>query len=282
MNPIINALTVDVEDYFQVNAFRGKIPPESWVNYPSRVVENTMRVLDLFDERQVKGTFFVLGWVAKRNPSLVREIQKRGHEVACHGYRHELIYEIGPDNFRKDIRYSKRMLEDTLGFGVKGYRAPSFSITNGSLWALDILIEEGFVYDSSIFPISHDVYGMKDSRTEPHEIQRPGGTIWEFPLTVYRIEWPGGEIRLPVSGGGYLRFLPLWVIQKAFKTINSKRDLPFVLYFHPWELDPDQPRIKAVLKSRIRHYHNLGQTRHKLDLLLSGFRFSPMGKVLGV
>jgi polysaccharide deacetylase family protein (PEP-CTERM system associated) len=277
-----NALTIDVEDYFHVAAFSRVISKTDWDSMPLRVEDSTLRILDLLDEYEVKGTFFVLGWVAKKKPSLVKGIAGRGHEVADHGYSHDLIYEIGPDKFRADIQRSRTLLEDIIGEKVLGYRAPSFSITEKSLWALDILIEEGYRYDSSIYPIFHDTYGMTSCDPFPHEIQRASGSIQEFPMTTLNINLPFKSIRFPVAGGGYLRLLPLWILRKALNQVNSGSGKPVVLYFHPWEIDPAQPRVNAGLKSRFRHYVNLHKTEDKVRKLLSSFRFGPMREVLGV
>ena len=279
---IHNALTVDVEDYFHVTAFEKNIKREDWAFHVLRVEKNTSRILDLFAEHHVQGTFFILGWVAERLPNLVKEVRDRGHEVACHGYGHERIYNIGPDNFREDIRKSKQLLEEICGSKIYGYRAPSFSITERSVWALDILIEEGFLYDSSIFPIYHDIYGMRGVDRFPHEIQRSAGVIKEFPMSTFAVGSRKKNYKIPVSGGGYLRLFPLWFIKHAINSINTRDRQPAVLYFHPWEIDPDQPRVKANLKSRFRHYHSLRKTYGKIGDLLSTFSFAPMGKVLGV
>ena len=278
----VNALTVDVEDYFQVNAFAPYISRESWDSFPLRVDTNTRRILDLFDEYDVKATFFVLGWVAKRLPQLAREIQQRGHEIACHGYHHELIYAIGPERFREDIRTAKELLEDQTGARISGYRAPSYSITRHSLWALQILVEEGFSYDSSIFPVHHDTYGIPGAQRFPHTLQTDAGSLLEFPLTTMPLLRGRWETCLPIAGGGYLRLLPAALISKGMATINAKEKQPVVLYFHPWEIDPDQPRVKAGIKSTFRHYVNLGRTMKKLQYLLSHLRFSTMEKALGV
>jgi polysaccharide deacetylase family protein (PEP-CTERM system associated) len=274
-----NALTVDVEDFFQVTAFERVITPDSWNRYPLRVGDNTRRILQLFDRFGVKGTFFVLGWVARRDPDLIREIQRRGHEIACHGYGHQLVYRIGPEAFRRDIRYAKKILEDITGGPVCGYRAPSYSITARSLWALDILIEEGFSYDSSIFPIRHDIYGIPDAPRYPHDIVRPAGTIREFPISTVQLRLFRHDLRLPVGGGGYLRLLPAVWFRRAFLRMN-RSGIPGVLYFHPWEIDPDQPRIKAGLRSRFRHYLNLGRMEGRIASLLSTLPFAPIGEVL--
>ena len=278
---MINALTIDVEDYFQVNAFARHVKRGEWDSYPLRVEANTQRILDLLDRYAVKATFFVLGWVAEKVPALVREIQARGHEVACHGYAHELIYSIGSDLFRQDIRKAKNILEDICGAAIIGYRAPSYSITAKSLWALDILIEEGFRYDSSIFPVYHDTYGMPDAPRFPHMIQRAAGTIHEFPLTTLPMRLLGKEYRLPIAGGGYLRLLPDRLISMGINRINLIDKKPCVLYLHPWEVDPQQPRIKAGMKSTFRHYINLSRTESKLSNILSKLKFAPMNNVLG-
>lgn len=277
---IVNALTVDVEDYFQVNAFARVVGRHEWDRIPLRVVENTLRVLDLFDEFRVRATFFVLGWVAERAPELVTRIARRGHEIACHGYGHQLVYEIGPERFREDVRRARGVIEGITGEAVEGYRAPSYSITGRSLWALDILVEEGFTYDSSIFPVVHDTYGIPGARRFPHEIPCAAGSLREFPLTTLRFRGAGREVRLPIAGGGYLRLLPAPLIRRGIEMVNRRERQPAVLYFHPWELDPDQPRIRAGLKSRFRHYLNLHRTEGKLRHLLASLSFAPMGEVL--
>lgn len=278
----MNALTIDVEDYFQVTAFEKVVARADWDAYPSRVDNNTRRVMGILDEFGLKGTFFVLGWVAQRFPQLVRDIAGNGHEVACHGYGHELVYNMTPESFRKDIRLSKSTLEDITGQPVLGYRAPSYSIVKRSMWALDVLIEEGFTYDSSIFPIVHDNYGIPGAERFPHIISRPGGTIREFPLTTMNIPLPGRTLALPIAGGGYLRLLPVSFIKMGMRHINRIDKQPAVLYFHPWEVDPDQPRIKARLKSRFRHYLNLKATEEKIRSLFKGLKFGTMATVLGV
>ena len=277
---MLNALTIDVEDYFHVAAFERYVKTEDWPLYPLRVVDNTLGILDMLDEFSVKATFFILGWVAGRCPSLVREIQARGHCIACHGYGHKLIYRIGPEGFRRDLKKAKMLLEDICGVEVDGYRAPSYSITGSSLWALDILIEEGFTYDSSIFPIVHDIYGIPGADRFPHEITRPSGSIREFPMSTLQLGLPRMRYRLPIAGGGYLRLLPAGLICKAMEYVNKHERQPVVLYFHPWEIDPGQPRIKAGMKSRFRHYINLERTSGKIRCLLSNLRFAPMHTVL--
>lgn len=276
---MLNALTIDVEDYFHVTAFERNVRRDEWDCYPLRVEQNTLRILDMLDEYPVKATFFVLGWVAERCGGLVREIARRGHEVACHGYGHQLVFQIGPKAFREDVRKAKSILEGITGTAVAGYRAPSYSITRQSLWALDILAEEGFTYDSSIFPVMHDIYGIPDACRFPHDAPVKGGTINEFPLSTCCFRLPGKELRLPVAGGGYLRLLPAPFIGRAIGAINRREGQPAVLYFHPWEIDPDQPRIKSSLKSRFRHYLNLHRMEGKVRYLLGCCRFSPMAEV---
>jgi len=278
---MLNALTIDVEDYFQVNAFAGIIRQDQWDAYPLRVDANTRRILDVLDSFSIKATFFILGWVAERLPELTKEIHRRGHEIACHGYGHELIYTIGHERFRSDIRRSKILLEDQCGVRVNGYRAPSYSITKRSLWALDILVEEGFTYDSSIFPVMHDTYGIPDAQRFPHILKTEAGPLVEFPLTTLPLHFGSKEVRLPIAGGGYLRLFPVELIKRGIQRINKREEQPAVLYFHPWEIDPDQPRIKeAGMKSRFRHYLNLSRTEAKLQQLFSSLRFAPMKEVL--
>ncbi|ACH38790.1 MAG: hypothetical protein ACD_55C00004G0002 [uncultured bacterium] len=279
---MLNALTIDVEDYFQVNAFEHYIPRENWDRYPLRVAGNVARLLDLLDEYQVKATFFVLGWVAERVPGTVREIQARGHEVACHGYGHQLIFRIGPQLFRDDIRRAKAVLEDITGTAVRGYRAPTYSITRESLWAFDLLLEEGFSFDSSVFPVYHDTYGIPDAPRFPYLVRRAAGTLQEFPLTTLPLKLAGKSVQLPIAGGGYLRLLPVALIKWGIDRVNQVEGKPCVLYLHPWEIDPDQPRIQAGWKSRFRHYNNLAKTEDKLRYLLKGVRYGTMSQALGL
>ena len=279
---MLNALTIDVEDYFQVNAFEQHVQRDEWDRYPLRVVENTLRILALLDEFHLKATFFVLGWVAERAPDLVREIVKKGHEVACHGYSHELVYNIGPKKFRRDVRKAKNILEHITGKNVLGYRAPSYSITEKSLWALDILVEEGFAYDSSIFPIVHDTYGIPGGKRFPHEIQTQAGKITEFPMSTFPFKIGPWSSQLPIAGGGYLRLFPAHVVELAIRYINKQEIQPAIVYFHPWEIDPDQPRIRAGFKSRFRHYLNLERMELKLRHLMKNFRFSSTEELLKI
>lgn len=265
-----NAFTVDVEDYYHVSAFEKDIDRSSWGEFQSRVEANTLKIADLLDQHQVQGTFYILGWVADRQPQLVRELHHRGHEIGSHSYWHRLVYSQTPDEFRDDLRRSRDVLQDIIGESVTSYRAPSFSITKQSLWALDILVEEGFRIDSSIFPVRHDRYGIADARRDIHTIDTAAGSIYEFPASVVR--WT--QMNLPVSGGGYFRLYPLAWTQYCLSRINCKDRRPFMFYVHPWEVDPAQPRMPVQSRlARWRHYVNLQSTYPKLGALLSRFRF---------
>lgn len=268
----MNAITIDVEDYYQVSAFETVVQRAEWDHFESRVERNTYRLLDILDEYKTKGTFFVLGWVAERHPSLVREIDARGHEVASHGYSHQRVYTQSPEKFREETRLSKRILEDTTGKLIAGYRAASYSITEKSLWALDILIEEGYLYDSSIFPIMHDRYGIPSGERFSHVIKRASGEILEFPLSTVRF----CSNNFPVGGGGYLRLFPYPVTKWAIGHLNIKEKHPAIVYLHPWEVDPDQPRIDGSFLSKFRHYVNLRKTEQVVKNLLTDFQFVPM------
>ena len=226
---VVNAMTVDVEDYFQVSAFDGSVPRSSWDSRESRVCQNTERLLDLFDSAEVKATFFVLGWVAERFPRLVRRIVGAGHELASHSYEHRLVYSQAPGEFREDLRRARQTLEQAGGCRVHGYRAPSYSIVRSSLWALDVLIEEGYVYDSSIYPIRHDRYGIPDWPREVHRVVRASGSIWELPGSTVRL----GKINLPIGGGGYFRLLPYEWTRHGIRRLNRSNQ-PAVFYLHPW------------------------------------------------
>lgn len=264
-------LSVDVEDYFQVEAFTDRIRREDWETMPRRVVANTERVLDLLAAHQQHGTFFIIGWIAERHPELVRKIHAAGHEVACHSLLHRLVYSLTPDEFREDTRRAKAILEDACGAEVIGYRAPSYSITNKSLWALEILAEEGFRYDSSIFPIRHDIAGIPDYSRTPNLHEFAGGkSILEFPATTLRF----GSMNLPVGGGGYLRIFPLRYSLWGLAKLGRESGVFPAVYFHPWELDPDQPRIEGRLRSRLRHYTNLKRMQGKLSRVLDRFSFT--------
>lgn len=274
---IRNALTVDVEEYFQVAAFEKTIPRTGWEGAESRVEFNTGRVLDLFGERGVRGTFFVLGWIAERHPALVRRIVADGHELASHGYDHTRIHQFTPEQFRADVVRTKAILEDIGAVQVRGYRAPSYSINARNLWALDLLQETGHVYSSSIYPIRHDLYGMPDAPRFPFRL-RPD-SILEIPVTTVR----AGGRNYPCGGGGYFRLLPYSVFRGMLRRVNQRDRQPGLFYFHPWEVDPGQPRVAgAPLKSRFRHYLNLGSMHSRLERLLGDFSWGRMDEVFGI
>jgi polysaccharide deacetylase family protein (PEP-CTERM system associated) len=273
----MNAFTVDVEDYFHVAALSSAISRDSWDRRELRVEGNIERLLGILDEHRVRGTFFVLGWLAERHPELVRRIAAAGHEVACHGYSHQLVYTQSPREFREETLRAKGHLEDTLGHAVLGYRAASFSVTRASLWALDVLIDAGFRYDSSIFPIHHDLYGIPGANPEPHRASAPSGrTIAEFPMSAATFF----GVQVPVSGGGYFRILPYWLTRAGLRQINQRHGRPFAFYMHPWEIDPGQPRIKVGAFSRFRHYTNLERCEARLHRVLADFAFTSMHEAL--
>jgi len=283
-----NYLTIDVEDYFQVSAFENIVPKGKWENYPSRVVENTRRILQILRKNEVKATFFTLGWIAQNFPHLIKEISADGHELGCHSYYHRLVYNLTPEEFLEDTRMAKDTLEQIIGKPVIGYRAPSYSITRKSLWALQILKELGFTYDSSIFPIYHDRYGIPEaprfpfvwdlSQTTPRVSKRKindvdikfENSITEFPISTSL--FLGRKI--PISGGGYFRIFPYWFTNLALKKINEKEGKKFIFYVHPWEFDPQQPRFdSASILSKFRHYKNLNKTTKRFDKLTQSFSF---------
>jgi polysaccharide deacetylase family protein (PEP-CTERM system associated) len=277
MPSVVNAFSIDVEDYFQVAALAPAVPRDSWPTWEYRVERNTECILNLLAERGVHGTFFVLGWCAERSPALIKRIAAAGHEIACHGFSHQLIYTQTEAVFREETRRSKQFLEDTIGAPVTGYRAASFSITRQSLWALDVLIDLGFEYDSSVFPIHHDRYGIPGAAREPGMIKAPSGrTLVEFPMSAASF----GGVRVPVSGGGYFRLLPYAVTRAGLRQINERTGQPFTFYLHPWEVDPGQPRLKVSAFSRFRHYNNLHKCEGRLRRLLGEFSFSTMRDVL--
>lgn len=276
MARILNAMTIDVEDYFHVSAFAGVVSPDRWSTYESRVCRNTDRILALFETADVRATFFVLGWVAERFPELVKRIHAAGHELASHSYDHGLVYDKTPDAFRQDLRRARTAIEQAAGQAIEGYRAPSFSITNRSLWALDILVSEGYRYDSSIYPVRHDRYGIPSWPRHIQRLERAGGTLWELPgSTVQQV-----GVNLPVGGGGYFRLLPYWWTRGGIARLNERESRPAVFYLHPWEIDPDQPRLNAGTLSRLRHYRNLDVTADRLRSLLREFRFGTVSDVL--
>ncbi len=269
---MLNGLTIDVEDYYMVSAFADYVKFSNWHLYESRVENNTKRVLELLSEHNVKATFFVLGWVAEKYPHIVKELHAAGHEIACHSYNHRIVYKMTPEEFREDTRKAKNILEEITGTEVIGYRAPSYSVVKESLWALDILIEEGFSYDASIFPIHHDRYGLPGAPRFPHVIKCGAGRIIEMPPSTYSLF---GQ-NVPVAGGGYLRLFPISVTKSAIRQINKRERENAIVYFHPWEIDADQPRMKGAVLSKIRHYLNLSSMMPKLRALLSEFEFQPL------
>jgi polysaccharide deacetylase family protein (PEP-CTERM system associated) len=264
----VHLFTVDVEEYFQVSAFAGHIERVDWERLPSRVEDSTRTILEELDGQGVFGTFFVLGWVAERNPALVRAIADAGHEVASHGFWHRRLGEMTTEEFRLDLRRSKAVLEDLTGRPVYGYRAPSFSIVPGREWAFDVLVEEGYTYDSSLFPIQRTDYGYPSAHPQPHVIRRNGGELLELPMATVSL----AGLRLPAAGGAYLRLLPFNLIRRAF--LEHGRDGPGVFYLHPWELDPDQPRLSLSPLTRLRHYGGLAKTLSKVRRLLGEFSFT--------
>ena len=274
--PVINAMSVDVEDYYQVYAFSERIKRADWDAWPSRVEANTERVLDVFDSAGVKATFFTLGWVAERHKALLRRVVAEGHELASHGYEHVRADSQTPGEFRADVRRSKAILEDTGGVRVRGYRAATFSIGQHNLWAFEVLAEEGYVYSSSLYPIRHDYYGMPEAPRTPFRPQQTVDLV-EFPIGTVRL---GGR-NFPCGGGGYFRLLPYHLSRTAIRRVNVQEERPSVFYFHPWEIDPGQPRLSNLpVKTALRHYSNLGRMEAKLRRLLSDFRWDRMDRVL--
>ena len=267
----LHAMSIDVEDYFHVAALSNVITPSDWPKLPSRVERNTEQLLELFGRHRVKATFFVLGWVAERHPALIRRLADEGHEIASHGYSHQLIYSQTPEVFREETLRSKTLLEDIIQKPVTGYRAASYSITKDSLWALDILAELGFSWDSSIFPIRHDRYGIPDSPRAPYTIETSSGaSLREFPLTTARLF----GLSVPAAGGGYFRQFPYPLFRYLFHRASEGGKNPQMFYLHPWEIDPDQPRYNnASWFSRFRHYTNLDKCYGRLERLLTDFRF---------
>jgi len=270
-----HCLSFDIEEHFQVSAFESPMRRRHWDQFESRVERNTLKILDLLARREVRATFFILGWVAERYPGLVRHIANNGHEVASHGYAHELVTAQTPAAFREDVRKAKRILEDLIGQGVHGYRAPSFSITRDTMWALPILAEEGHTYDSSIFPVLHDRYGVPDANPYSNQLPTEAGSLWEIPPSTVKIL----GMRVPIAGGGYFRLFPYPLLRQLLKKIE-KTGRPLVMYLHPWELDPDQPRMQGSVFSKFRHYVNLHKTENRLVSLMGDFRFAPIREAI--
>lgn len=270
---MLNALTIDIEDYYQVSNFEHLVERGEWDSYESRVVNNTRKILGILDETNTKATFFILGWTAEKFPELVKEIDQRGHEVASHGYWHRLVYEMSKEEFRDDLERSLRVLGSLTGKKILGFRAPSCSITKDSLWAFDILKEKGLEYDASIFPIHHDRYGIPGANRYIHKLQNSGMT--EVPFST--IELLGQNI--PVAGGGYFRLYPYWFTKWAIKKINSEGH-PVLVYIHPWEIDPEQPRIKSGALATFRHYVNIKNNESKIRKLLRDFKFTMIKELI--
>lgn len=272
---IANVMSIDVEDYFQVSAFEGVVPRERWDSCESRVVASTSRILNLFAEYQVHGTFFVLGWVAERYPALIRRIADLGHELASHSYWHRLVYDLTPDAFREDLARARDVIQQAAGVRVRGFRAPSYSVIERSLWALDVLVEEGYAYDASIFPIRHDRYGIPKAPRHAYRHASGDRSLLEVPGSTALI----GSVRVPI-GGGYFRLLPYATTRWAISTINRKEQRPAVFYLHPWELDPDQPRLQAGRVTSWRHYNGIDEAESRLRRLLTDFRWDRLDRVL--
>jgi polysaccharide deacetylase family protein (PEP-CTERM system associated) len=274
-----NALTFDIEEYFHAEVFAHSLRPEEWPGLASRVVDTTERLLDILDYANVRATFFVLGWIAERYPALVQEIAARRHEIACHGYGHQMIHRQTRQEFEKDVQRAKAAIEDAAGTPVIGYRAPTFSVTRETLWSLEVLWEAGFLYDSSIFPIVHDRYGIPDAPRFPHRVPITNGHgIAEFPLSTISVM---GR-RLPVAGGGYFRLLPYRITRRAIRHLNAREHQPAIVYLHPWELDVHQPKLRVGWLSGLRHSVNTHRTEGKLRRLLADFRFAPVRDILAL
>lgn len=277
MSTVTNILSIDVEDYYNVSNLRDVLPEREWGHCPSQVVKYTGKLLEILDWTNTKATFFILGWIARHNPDLVRQIHRRGHEVACHSYAHRLVYEMTPEEFREDTRMAKEILEDLTGQPVLGYRAPSFSIVERSRWAYPILMDLGFTYSSSTHPVRHDLYGNPNAPTHPHLVAHKDRTLVEIPVSTLRIL---GQ-NVPFSGGGYLRLLPYPLLAAAIRRFNERRAEPVVVYIHPWEINPEQPRYRISLARKFRQYVNLATTDQKFWNLVHNFPFQPAQAFLG-
>jgi polysaccharide deacetylase family protein (PEP-CTERM system associated) len=268
----VNALTFDIEDYYHVEAFQSVIRREDWHGYERRVYNSTLKILEILGRSGIEATFFILGWVAEHTPGIVKEIQAAGHDIASHGYAHQIIYHQTPEQFAGDVQRSLRVIEDITGEKVLGFRAPSFSVTKRSLWAIEILQSLGLAYDSSVFPIIHDLYGIPDAPRRPYQI---AAGFWEFPMTTIRVL----GANLPVGGGAYLRVFPYWWTRWGIRQANSDGG-PAVVYLHPWELDPGHPRIKTSRLNHFRHYTNLEKTEERLVALCRDFQFTSLRRLL--
>jgi polysaccharide deacetylase family protein (PEP-CTERM system associated) len=272
---VTHFFTVDVEEYFQVSAFEGRVPRSSWHEWPQRLDLSLPPLLDMLERHGAKGTFFVLGWVAEHNPASVRLIASKGHEIASHGYWHRRIPTMSPAEFRADVRDSKRLLEDVAGQAILGFRAPSFSIIRGFEWTFDVLLEEGYRYDSSLFPVRRRGYGYPAAPKRPHLIRRSSGDLAEFPPATASV----AGLSIPAGGGGYLRHFPLALIRLAFKQSDARKS-PATFYVHPWEIDPAQPRVDVSILTRLRHYRGLGRCLDRIETMLQNLRFTTLGSGL--
>lgn len=276
---MVNAISIDVEDYFHPSEVQSTAGPLDWDRLPSRVEASTGRCLDLLARHNVRGTFFVLGWVAERFPALVRSISHAGHEIACHSYAHQLVYELGREAFRADTMRAVQAISDASGVAPKGYRAPSYSVTTRSLWALDVLAELGFRYDSSIYPIRHDRYGIPGYARSVQRVRTSAGTLIEIPPATVQLS---KARTAPVGGGGYLRLLPYVYTAAGIRRLNHVDGIPACIYFHPWEIDAGAPRMASGALARLRTYLGLGGMEKKLDRLLTDFRFAAIADVFPV
>lgn len=274
---VLHALTVDVEEYFQVSLFEKHAPPASWESFPRRAADCVRRLLELFDKKGARATFFVVGWVAERERALLREIVSAGHEVASHGWEHREVFSMDASSFRTDLRRAQAAIEDATGRAVAGFRAPSWSIVPRTAWALDVLAEEGYRWDSSIFPVRHDRYGWPGRPREPHVLPLPAGDLVEVPPATARLF----GMNVPVAGGGYLRHFPFALLKAGIKSLD-REGIPAVVYLHPWEIDPEQPRIAVPWLSHVRHYRNLDKVEDRLGRLLDAFRFASVTEMLAV
>jgi polysaccharide deacetylase family protein (PEP-CTERM system associated) len=273
-----NALTIDVEEYFHPSEVQAYIPQEQWGDFPSRVDRQVSQVLELLDRHSVKATFFILGWVAERRAATMRAIASAGHEIGCHSYAHQLVYRQEPAEFRRDTQRAIKAIEDSCGVTPKVYRAPSYSITRESFWALEVLVECGFTQDSSIYPISHDRYGIPGSSRHAYVVQTPSGPIRELPIATVKLS--DSQVA-PVGGGGYLRLLPYRYTAAGIRRVNGDEGKPACIYFHPWEIDPGQPHIARGLVARARTYTGIGGMQHKLERLMTDFSFSTVSAAFG-
>jgi polysaccharide deacetylase family protein (PEP-CTERM system associated) len=271
----VHCLTFDVEEHFQVNAFDSALRRQSWEAYESRVERSVEKILALLDRHRYRATFFMLGWIAERQAGLVQRVAAAGHEIASHGYGHELITRLTPEAFREDVRKAKKILEDVIGAPITGYRAPSFTIVRDTSWAHEVLVQEGYTWDSSVVPVVHDVYGWPGSDPYPHRIETPSGPLFELPPST--VSCLGS--RIAVGGGGYFRFYPYPLLRHWLRRIEAA-DQPVVFYLHPWELDPEQPRMEGGRRSTFRHYLNLHRVEARLERLLDDFRFASVGDSL--